>query len=191
MSSTFFTADTHFGHRSVLSMCNRPFANIDDHDRVMIENWNAVVRPGDTIYHLGDFAYRCGPQQTRTVFDQLNGEKHLVVGNHDFRNETQHLPWASINELIEVEVEGTTFVLCHYGLRSWRNMRRGAVNLFGHSHGRLPGTNQCIDVGVDNVGYVPVDAQTIRARLAELPQLIFLDYTDDEPAMMLPTSANV
>ncbi|GHA10144.1 hydrolase [Devosia pacifica] len=184
--TVFFTADTHFGHRSILSMCNRPFADIDEHDHALIENWNAVVGPEDTVYHLGDFAYRCGPQQTRDIFAKLNGEKHLILGNHDFKNETQKLPWASQSDLTEVNIKGQIFVLCHYGLRTWRNMRRGAIQLYGHSHGRLPGTSQCIDVGVDNVGYVPVDAQTIGARLADLPQLQFLDETDEEPAMALP-----
>ncbi|MAN76007.1 MAG: metallophosphoesterase [Rhizobiales bacterium] len=187
MTQTFFTADTHFGHRGIIDMCNRPFVDIDEHDRSLIDAWNAVVRPDDTVWHLGDFAYRCGPQQTRRIFGELNGTKHLVLGNHDFKNETTKLPWASISELTEVEVEGTTYVLCHYGLRTWRNMRRGAVHLFGHSHGRLPGTSQCIDVGVDNVGYVPVGVDVIRARLADEPKLVFLDGTDEEPAMALPS----
>lgn len=185
--STYFTADTHFGHRAILSMCNRPFSDIDEHDRALIEAWNAVVGPDDTVWHLGDFAYRASPQQTRRIFDQLNGEKHLVVGNHDFKNETKRLGWSSISELTEVTVDNQVFVLCHYGLRTWRNMRRGAIHLFGHSHGRLPGTSQCIDVGVDPMGFVPVNVDVIRARLAELPQLQFLDGTDEEPSMALPS----
>jgi hypothetical protein len=52
----------------------------------------------------------------------------------------------------------------------------------------LPGTSQCIDVGVDNFNYRPVSAAEIRARLAGLPKLVFLDGTDDEPAMTLPTT---
>jgi calcineurin-like phosphoesterase family protein len=186
--SVFFTADTHFGHRGILGMCSRPFDDIESHDRALIDSWNAIVTPGDTVYHLGDFAYRCGPQQTRRIFDQLHGEKHLVRGNHDFKNETPRLGWASIHDLTEVTVDGTTFVLSHYGLRTWRNMRRGAVQLYGHSHGRLPGTSQCLDVGVDPMGYTPVCVDTIRARLADLPELVFLDGTDEEPALALPTA---
>ncbi|WP_417582856.1 metallophosphoesterase family protein [Pelagibacterium sp.] len=184
----FFTADTHFGHRGILGMCSRPFDDIDSHDRALIDAWNAVVAPEDTVWHLGDFAYRCGPQQTRRIFEQLNGTKHLIRGNHDHKGETLRLPWASINDLTEVTVDDQVFVLCHYGLRTWRNMRRGAIHLFGHSHKRLPGTSQCIDVGVDNMSYAPVGVETIRARLAELPQLVFLDGTDEEPSMTLQTA---
>ena len=165
-----------------------PFETIDDHDRALIDNWNSIVGKDDTVWHLGDFAYRCSPQQSRRIFNDLNGEKHLILGNHDFKNETRKLSWASISELTEVNLGGQIFVLCHYGLRSWRNMRRGSIQLFGHSHGRLPGTSQCIDVGVDNFNYRPVSAAEIRARLAGLPKLVFLDGTDDEPAMTLPTT---
>ncbi|AEQ52657.1 metallophosphoesterase family protein [Pelagibacterium halotolerans] len=156
MSNTFFTAGTHFGHRSILSMCRRPFESIEEHDQALTDNWNSVVGPDDTVWHLGDFAYRCSPQRTREIFGELNGVKHLVTGNHDFKNETRKLPWASPTELTEVNLGGQIYVLCHYGLRSWRNMRRGSIQLFGHSHGRLPDTSQCIDVGVDNFDYRPV-----------------------------------
>tara|TARA_R110002124_G_scaffold133942_2_gene296444 strand:- start:5153 stop:5380 length:228 start_codon:yes stop_codon:yes gene_type:complete len=57
-------------------------------------------------------------------------------------------------------------------------MRRGAIQLFGHSHGRMPGTRQCIDVGVDVMGYVPVTLPEIKSRLAMLPALDFREGTD-------------
>ena len=48
----------------------------------MIEKWNAVVEPEDTVIHGGDFAL--GPKQLQTeTFNRLNGQKHLVLGNHD------------------------------------------------------------------------------------------------------------
>ena len=50
----YFTADTHFGHINVIKLCNRPFATIDEMNEKMIENWNAKVTNGDTIYILGD-----------------------------------------------------------------------------------------------------------------------------------------
>src|SRR5690606_30041888 len=83
MSRVFFTADTHFGHSGIIGMCNRPFENIEHHDRALIENWNAVVEPDDTVWFLGDFAYRTRPQNIRRIFDMLNGTKHLICGNHD------------------------------------------------------------------------------------------------------------
>ena len=164
-------------------MCSRPFGNIEEHDECIIAAWNDTVAPGDTIYHLGDFAYRTHSKRIRQIFDRLHGEKHLILGNHDHKygatpHPTQALPWASQSQLTEVVVDGQTLVLCHYALRSWRNMRRGAIQLFGHSHGRMPGTRQSTDVGVDVMGYVPVTLPEIKSRLAMLPALDFREGTD-------------
>jgi calcineurin-like phosphoesterase family protein len=41
--------------------------------------------------------------------------------------------------------------------------------LYGHSHGRLPGTRTSLDVGVDCWSYLPVTLDEIRDRLATLP----------------------
>lgn len=65
-------------------------------------------------------------------------------------------------------------------------MRRSAVQLYGHSHGNLPGTRQCIDVGVDNFGYAPATWPQIKARLALLPALDFRDDTDEVDQLKRP-----
>jgi calcineurin-like phosphoesterase family protein len=110
---------------------------------------------------------------------QLNGTKRLVVGNHDFKGPTLQLGWASIDQLTETVVDGQTLVLCHYSLRVWRNMRRGALMLYGHSHGNLPGNRQSMDVGVDCTGYAPLSLPQIRSMLARLPSLEFRAGTDE------------
>lgn len=43
--TNFFTADHHFGHAGVLHMCKRPFADIAEHDDMLVASWNAVVGP--------------------------------------------------------------------------------------------------------------------------------------------------
>ena len=55
---TFFTADTHFGHAGARSLYRRPFASVAAMDAAMLARWNAAVAPGDTVFHLGDFAVR-------------------------------------------------------------------------------------------------------------------------------------
>ena len=80
--SIFYIADTHFGHENSIRFCNRPFADVNEMNRTLIKNWNAKVTPDDDVYVLGDFAYRCATS-VRNIARQLNGKKHLVVGNHD------------------------------------------------------------------------------------------------------------
>lgn len=179
MPQTFFTADSHFGHANIIRMCGRPYSSIAEHDRGLIDAWNAVVSESDTVWHLGDFAYRARPDRVHWIFGQLNGTKRLILGNHDHKGPAKELAWASIHELTEVVVDGQVLVLCHYSLRVWRNMRRGALMLYGHSHGNLPGNRQSMDVGVDCTGYTPITLPQIRSMLEHLPPLEFRTGTDE------------
>jgi calcineurin-like phosphoesterase family protein len=168
MPRSLFTADTHYGHAGIVKLCQRPWSNVEEMNELLITGWNAVVSPSDTVWHLGDFAHKATAAAMRRVFARLNGIKHLVPGNHD-NADTFRLGWKSINPLVETTIEGQRLVLCHYALRTWHGQRRGAINLYGHSHGRLPGTSQSADVGVDCWGYVPVDLAQIRQRLVKQP----------------------
>ena len=58
--------------------------------------------------------------------------------------------------LIEIEALGRRLVLCHYPLRSWNLMGKGALQLHGHSHGRLKPMARQVDVGVDCQDFAPV-----------------------------------
>ena len=53
--SIFLTSDTHFNNDNIIKYCNRPFFNHKDMNEALIANWNSVVKPEDTVYHLGDF----------------------------------------------------------------------------------------------------------------------------------------
>ena len=53
----WFTSDTHFDHKNIIKYCNRPFKDIDEMNAELERRWNAVVAPGDRVFHLGDFAF--------------------------------------------------------------------------------------------------------------------------------------
>ena len=167
--TTFFTSDTHWGHANIIRYCARPFDSVRDMDEAMIANWNAVVGHDDVVWHLGDFALGADAKHVRSVFHRLKGIKRLVIGNHD-RAETLDLPWAAKpTHLASVGIDGARVVMCHYGLRVWPGMRRKAISLYGHSHGRLPGTSMSLDVGVDFWGFTPVTLTDIQRRMQTLP----------------------
>ena len=52
----YFTSDLHLGHRGIITMRNRPFANVEEMNRTLITNFNAIVHKNDTVYILGDLA---------------------------------------------------------------------------------------------------------------------------------------
>ena len=76
------TADHHFGHENIIAYEQRPFHDAEEMDATMAARWNDVVRPEDTVYHLGDFAL-ANKEYTRQLVQQLHGRKVLVKGNHD------------------------------------------------------------------------------------------------------------
>ncbi len=81
----FFIADTHFGDRKVLKHFNRPFKDVKEMDKTMIDNWNKVVKKRDIVFHLGDFASG-NFESWKEIVSRLNGKIYLVRGNHDHRD---------------------------------------------------------------------------------------------------------
>jgi len=149
-----FTSDTHFGDHRTINIRGRPFATTAEMDAVLVERWNAAVAPGDTVWHLGDVARR--PADVPALLARLHGTKHLIRGNID-PDATAGAPgWASVGDYAELEADGHRLVLCHYPFRAWNGQHRRALNLHGHSHGRLRAMPRQFDVGVDVHGYAPV-----------------------------------
>ena len=167
--ATYITADSHFGHGGILSPRMhrpRPFSSVEAMNEALIQQWNNRIREDDVVWHLGDFAYAASAAMCREIFGRLNGRKHLILGNHDHARTTA-LPWHSQQQMAEPVIEGRRIVLCHYALRTWHGMHRGAIHLHGHSHGSLPGTARSCDVGVDDWSYRPVTLAEVMERLGE------------------------
>jgi calcineurin-like phosphoesterase family protein len=157
----FFTGDSHFGDHRTINIWKRPFASVAEMDGVLIDAWNAAVAPGDEVWHLGDFARKAS--DVPALLARLHGTKHLLRGNNDPAATLQAPGWASVADYRELELEGTLLVLCHYPFRSWNGQHRRALNLHGHSHGRLKPIPRQYDVGVDVWSWRPVTLAQILA----------------------------
>lgn len=159
--ATFFTSDTHFFHHNIIRYCERPFSDIYTMNEHIVESWNSVVKPNDTIFHLGDISFGYA-DETIEILSRLNGNKHLIAGNHDrnskwaSKNREEVLTaFQSVSDYRRIKIDGMKFVLCHFPLASWE---RGYVNLHGHTHGKYKGYKGQLDVGVDSIGPVPLTA---------------------------------
>lgn len=85
MSNLWFTADLHFGHARILEYCAgraKLWSTVEEMNRGLIERWNEVVSPGDTVVILGDVAMG-KRSETLPYLKQCHGTKVLVPGNHD------------------------------------------------------------------------------------------------------------
>jgi calcineurin-like phosphoesterase family protein len=161
----FFTSDHHFGHGGARGLFKRPFGTVAEMDAVMASRWNDVIGADDEVWHLGDFAVRQSAARMAELLDALAGTKHLIAGNNDGPATTGLPQWRSVQHYAELEVDGTWLILCHYPLRTWNRIGRGALNLHGHSHGRLAPLPRQVDVGVDCWEFRPITLPEIRTHL--------------------------
>ena len=81
----YVTADTHFGHDSIIEYCNRPFKSANDMDNKLIKNFNIRINDEDDLFILGDFtlSHANNYGYFQSLLKRLHGRKHLIMGNHD------------------------------------------------------------------------------------------------------------
>lgn len=78
----YFTSDWHIGHENVLRYDQRPFDDLDEMHKTLVNNFNQYVPKHGITYFLGDMGL-CSHGLLKSIVDQLNGTKVLILGNHD------------------------------------------------------------------------------------------------------------
>ena len=84
--ATWFTSDMHFDHTRILELVplrGETFSDLDHMDTELVRRWNERVLPDDKVFVLGD-AVMGQREMSLPILDRLNGEKHLIMGNHDY-----------------------------------------------------------------------------------------------------------
>jgi len=181
LEDIWFTADDHFGHTNIIEFCDRPFDSIDAMDDTLIKNWNEVVKPGDTVYHLADFTLGDW-EQAEKYFLQLNG--HIKILSNPWHHDKRWLPddyYGNLHDymlltyeaknidveilppmvVLEIEDRGASpyplaITLCHYSLAVWDRKHYGAWHLHGHTHKPNNSENFILNVGVDCCNFYPI-----------------------------------
>ena len=179
METIWFTADLHADHTKIVEIYNRPI-NINKNDLIGIgehnisnpsykrlvneanNNWiikdviNKYVKKTDDLYILGDVTMS-NKKNADKFIDRLNGNKHLISGNHD-KNIKHSTRFSEITQIKDFRFKrdniDITIILCHYNMLSWNKRIHGSWHLFGHTHCR-PIEGQAImsfDVGIDRIG---------------------------------------
>lgn len=181
----FFTSDQHFYHLNVIKYCNRPFATVEEMNEEIIKRFNEVIKPGDTVYHLGDFSMHA--RYVTEILPRLNGEHHLIAGNHDschFLHYKKRLEkGAKMKQLYldagfktisidkDIEINGKIVRMHHMPYASdhpqdtrfqeHRPKDFGLWLLHGHVHCHWLKNGKQINVGVDVWDYKPVSIDQI------------------------------
>lgn len=166
----FFISDTHFGHANILKFKRnddtplRPFSTIEEHDEFMVESWNKIVRPVDSIYHLGDVVInrRCLP-----ILKRLNGKKRLVRGNHDIFRTAEYLEY--FDEILGYRVFNDTpkrFICSHIPIHP-ESLSRWTANVHGHLHANKLADERYICISVEHTEYRPLHLDELLIRMPE------------------------
>ena len=146
----FFTADEHYGHKGVISFCNRPFQSIEEMDAEMIRRYNTLVGDNDVVIHAGDFCWCNNKRDAEKYIKQLKGNHVFLKGSHD------HWLPRSAHEMWEKTIDGKHITVCHYPLYCWPRSHYNSWHLYGHVHGRMKLHGKSLDIGVDNTNFYPV-----------------------------------
>lgn len=158
MGKFWITSDCHFNHVRILdyNRDTRPFSSPQEMNETIICNWNECVRPGDTVFVVGDFFM--GKKETiPEILPQLNGERiYVIKGNHDTDNriaEYEKDPRVIVCDYVILFYRNKSYVMNHYPLEGdsahnnhlkgdgWKNATEffyehpeDSVYLYGHTH---------------------------------------------------------
>lgn len=132
----FYIADTHFGHRNVLKYDPRPFADLEEMESVLIQNWNNAVTEQDHVYILGDFVWG-GVGRWMEIVPRLQGRKVLLRGNHDLKKMNPELLgyFEAVADYMEITDGTRHVVLSHYPMLFYNHsLLSDWYMLCGHVH---------------------------------------------------------
>lgn len=178
-NKVWFTSDLHFWHKNVCKYCNRPYDNLEEMHESIIQNWNSVIKEGDTVFILGDLGF-CGIEKLRPLLTRLNGILYVIQGNHDSDKVLVTLYNEKIinnfSRLIQITITGDEecpnqdLTLCHFPMIDWYNKERGAWMIHGHQH-QAPETPSCSiahwDVGLDKNNMTPISFEQLKINITK------------------------
>ena len=138
--TTWYTADPHFGHRNIIDLCGRPFADVDEmNDAIVYRCWEGHKRA----------------RRSRKAYLDAGFAEVISSGierGHDLGGilvDLSHLPYL-----------GDSHPEDRYADR--RPVDQGRVLLCGHVHNRWQINERQVNVGVDVWDFQPVRQDDLR-----------------------------
>lgn len=168
MSKIFFIGDTHFGHSQIIDYENRPFANVEDMDKELINRWNSVVMDEDTVFMIGDFSFY-DKAKTTEICNCLKGQKILIIGNHDDKQAEYYID-CGFYKVYEYPIIFERFwMISHDPL--YLNPNMPYANIYGHVHGNemyVDYSKHSFCACVERINYTPIEWDEIKAKLSNI-----------------------
>lgn len=157
----YIAADTYFGMNS-------------ERDKLLIKNWNKVVKDNDLVILFGEIADKgAAPQIIEDIFKELNGEKKVI--GVDWESEEGTI-WKEItgkkplmvNAAVPGEINGKSVIITIYSF--FREKRVSNPDFYGAAatsltHQKELFENNILSLSIDNWGLTPIDYMSV-------PQLV-------------------
>ena len=126
----------HLGHKGAINLDHRPFYDCQEMEDVSVHNWNAVVRPSDTVILIGDFCWLKTEEWIR-ILRRLKGNKVLITGNHDLHDLSPALRkmFADVKDYKVVDDNGRKVILSHFPIIFYNHSNNPKTYMLcGHVH---------------------------------------------------------
>lgn len=167
MHKNYFITDPHFGHHNILTFkdeagkLTREFKTIEEHDDLIIDNINAVVRVVDKLYILGDCAmyrrYLC-------TLDRINTKKRILIrGNHDIFKLKDYIPYFKDIRAYKI-MPKHGLIFSHIPIHSCQLEGRFVLNIHGHMHQNKIDDERYFNICPEQIGYHPISLEEIIER---------------------------
>lgn len=162
----YVTADLHFGHTALLRFPERKnFNTIEEHDNFLIRRINSTLKPGDTLYVLGDVGFRNANQTLEELGRKIKRieclRKILIMGNHDCFSPTEAVTILGFDEVHKgpiyyehPEAHGK-IILSHEPVREALD-NPYVINVHGHIHNYKLNLRGYYNVNIGMTAYRPV-----------------------------------
>lgn len=146
--SIWMSSDLHFGHNREFLYKPRGFNSIEEHDEIIVQNWNNNIKENDVVFLLGDLMLNNNESGIKFL-NSLKGKIYYIRGNHCtdarcalYAQETKMIPlagnfetsWAAVQK-----INGYTFYLSHYptitsNVENMAPLKKHLICLHGHLH---------------------------------------------------------
>mgnify|MGYP004624624729 CR=1 FL=1 len=100
VNNIFFTSDLHLNHSNIIKYCNRPFKDVQEMNKVLIDNLNETLSESinPILINCGDFIFS-NVSTYDEIVNNINAEKiYNIIGNHDVKNVLQRRNMIPYNE---------------------------------------------------------------------------------------------
>jgi calcineurin-like phosphoesterase family protein len=200
MNYDAFTSDPHYFHKNIIRYCDRPFSSVEEMNETMIQRYNELIGPKDTVLWVGDcFFGKVKP--CKEVMNRLNGKKHLILGNHDYHPHMMaEMGFELITDRIYGVIAGRKVVIIHYDQWKYRSIwddryenrrydaQHDEVIIHGHTHQKSKSLLNQVHVGVDAWNFTPALRSQVEEEIKLIPHL---DSRDKNGAFTLEAQSKL